>query len=90
MNKLCDTQHELAMQLATHMIKSVGEFCFMKNISEDKISGVVYQDAFNQLAEELELGLNVRMVEELTGEPVATSKETPFEIIGRVVNQILG
>lgn len=44
---------QLDVQLATHLEKSIGEFCFMKGISREEISENDYCKALNEVARNL-------------------------------------
>lgn len=73
---------EISSPLASHIGKSINEFCFMKGISREEISEDDYRKALIEVARNL--GLKVRIEEEITPVPL---QETPLEIINKTIDK---
>ncbi|KKR46401.1 MAG: hypothetical protein UT90_C0004G0033 [Parcubacteria group bacterium GW2011_GWA1_40_21] len=75
----------LSLQLIVGIENFVRGFCLEKKISQSEIPEIFNPNALNRLARNL--GLRVK-VEELTEEPISAPKETPLEIIDRIVTEV--
>ncbi|MBM2818146.1 MAG: hypothetical protein HW401_736 [Parcubacteria group bacterium] len=77
-----DKKDKLSLYLYVTIETAFRDFCAEKQISNDEVSEIVDYRFLNRLARNF--GLRVK-VEELAEEPITATKETPLEIIDRIV-----
>jgi len=75
----------LSLQLIMLIENAVMKYCEEKKISNAEISELLDYHALNRLARNLRLKVKV---EELTEELITAPKETPLEIIGKIVAKV--
>jgi hypothetical protein len=81
-----DRRNILSLQLVTGMENFIRGFFIEKKISQKEIPEVVGCNILNRFARDL--GLKVK-VEEITEEPISAPRETPLEIIDRIVSKVV-
>ena len=77
-----DKRDGLSLQLIMLIENVVMKYCEEKKIPNAEISDLLNCSALNRLARNLRLKVKV---EELAEEPITAPKETPLEIIDRIV-----